>query len=104
MCAVQRTPGGRSRSKSYTHSRSLVQRPVPLLTCASLQRSSSGAGALGSPKVMTALSNLATTWRTRATSPCGENWVICKAWALPAASRPSSQRLFGMDFTLPPHE
>jgi hypothetical protein len=35
-----------------------------------------GAGALGSPKLTAAWSNLATTWRTRATSPCGVKLVI----------------------------
>src|SRR3990167_1694331 len=86
MTTVQRTPGGRSFSKSNTHSRSLVQRPAPLLAWASLQLRLSGAGALGSPNWTAALSNFATTWRTRATSPWGERLVICKACAPHATS------------------
>ena len=46
-CKVQLIPGGRSFSKSNTHSFSLVQRPVPLVACASLHDKASGAGALG---------------------------------------------------------
>jgi hypothetical protein len=53
-----------------------VQRPVPLPACASEQLTVSGAGALGSPKLTAAWSNLATIWRTRATSPWGLKLVI----------------------------
>jgi hypothetical protein len=86
---VQRTPGGRSFSKSQTHCFSPVQRPVPLPACASLQLTASGAGALGSPKLMAAWSNFATTWRIRATSPCGTRLAICSACA-PTALRLSA--------------
>ena len=77
----QLTPGGRSFSNSKDHSRSLIQRPLPLLACASLQVKTSGAGAFASPK-FTALSlNLATTCRTRATSFCGDTLTSCSAYA-----------------------
>src|SRR5688572_29063396 len=97
-CSEQRTPGGRSFSKSNTHWRSLSQRPVPLVACASLQDRLSGAGAFGSPKLTALSSNLATTWRTREISPCGETLVICSAWACraPAASR-AVMIVFAMD-------
>jgi hypothetical protein len=45
-------------AKSKTHSRSLVQRPVPWVAAASLQLRLRGAGALGSPKRTAAASNL----------------------------------------------
>ncbi len=87
---VQRTPGGRSAAKSKTHSRSLVQRPVPRVASGSLQATASGAGAAASPKRTAGASNLATTWRTRATSPWGDRLVIVSAWAAPAAARASA--------------
>ena len=77
----QRTPGGRSLRNSKAHSRSLIQRPLPSVAWASLQLSVSGAGALGSPKLTAASSNLATSCRTRATSPCGDRLVTVSACA-----------------------
>ena len=96
--AVQRMPGGRSASKSNTHSRSLAQRPVPLEAAASLQLMTSGAGALGSPKVTAAASNLATAWRTRATSPCGLKLTICNACACAANSNPPTSAVVARAF------
>ena len=88
-CSVQLMPGGRSASNSKTHSRSLVQRPLPLVAWGLLQLSARGAGALGSPKLTALSSNLTTTRRACATSPWGDRLVICSACAcrLRAASK-----------------
>ena len=45
----------------------------------------SGAAAFGSPKRTAALSNLATSCRTRDTSPCGDKLVMVNACAAPVA-------------------
>ena len=87
---VQRTPGGRSFSKSKTHCFSFTQRPLPLAACASLQLTDSGAAAPASPKRTAASSNLATTCRTRATSPCGTRLLTCTACAAELANEKQS--------------
>ena len=86
----QRTPGGRSAAKSYTHSRALVQRPSPREAAASSHDTVSGAGARGSPKWMALALKRALICRTCATSPCGPSAVMVRAWAL-AAAAPASQ-------------
>ena len=53
-----------------------------------------GAGALGSPKAMAEPSNFATTWRTLATSPCGDTLTICSACACKAAAAMSAAIIF----------
>ena len=68
-CTAQRTPGGRSFSNSNAHSRSLIQRPLPRVACASLQLSVTGAAAWASPKVTALSLNFTTSCRTWATSP-----------------------------------
>ena len=61
---------------------------------AGVQLTDSGAGAFGSPKLTAAWSNLATTWRTRETSPWGVRLVICSAnaGAASAAAPKANQR------------
>src|SRR5260370_22888710 len=64
----QRTPAGRSRSKSYTQFLVSAQRPLPF----SAQSTSNGSSSRGSPKGTIACAKRALTWRTPLTSPCGE--------------------------------
>src|SRR6202011_5614384 len=64
----QRTPAGRSRSKSYTQFLVSAQRPLPF----SAQSTSNGSSSRGSPKGTIAGAKRALTWRTPLTSPCGE--------------------------------
>src|ERR1700693_2825154 len=65
---AQRTPAGRSRSKSYTQFLVSAQRPLPF----SAQSTSNGSSSRGSPKGTIACTKRALTWRTPLTSPCGE--------------------------------
>lgn len=97
---VQRTPGGSSAAKSNTHRFAPVQRGVPLPACASSRRTVKGAGARGSPKSTAGSSNVATTCRTRATSPRGERSTSCSAWARGPASASSATVTTAMFFLL----
>ena len=83
----QRTPGGRSASNWYTHSRAPRQRPWPRTAAALSQSTRSGSGAPASPKRTASSLNLATTWLTRDTSPCGLSALMVRAWALVATAR-----------------
>ena len=65
---LQRTPAGRSRSKSYTQFFMSAQRPLPF----SMQSIANGSTSRGSPKGTIGRANRAVTWRTALTSPCGE--------------------------------
>src|SRR5215470_17183317 len=66
---LQRTPAGRSRSKSNTQFFGSAQRALPC----SGQSMSKGSARRGSPKATMASEKRTATWRTPLTSPCGEN-------------------------------
>ena len=80
-CKVQFTPGVKSFSNSNTDSRSLIQRPLPLVAWALLQLKVRGAAALRSPKFTALVSNLTTTCLNWTTSRRGVRLVICSASA-----------------------
>src|SRR4051812_30511019 len=68
----QRVPGGRSLAKSNTQVLSSTQRAVPAWAASGVQLTASGAGRRGSPNFTMDSLNVARTWRTSATSPCGD--------------------------------
>lgn len=85
-----RAAHARAAASKSTPSRSLVQRPVPLATgiVATDGRLAPGPWGPGTPRPPA--SNLATAWRTRATSPCGLKLTICNACACAANRNPAT--------------
>src|SRR5713101_4272808 len=93
---AQRTPAGRSRAKSYAHSRLSIQRALPASGQAISNTSVAGRG---SPSGTIGAENRAVTWRTPLTTPCGLKlviwagagaWAVARAGTLSAAARRSS--------------
>jgi len=72
--SAQRTPGGRSLSKSKAQVFSSIQRPLPAVAdaLAPLHVSLPGAAAPGLPNAVIGSSNFTTTCLTCVTLPCGE--------------------------------
>ncbi len=87
--SVQRVPGGSGAVKSYSQTRSLAQRPLPV-TAGPSQARRAGSGWRRSPKGTTASSKRSVICRTCATSPRGVMAVTLAACAAAASSIPSN--------------